>query len=77
MCIRDRLNANQFIYKRAGNPRWIAYQTKIQNGLLDHKPYTYTKDDGTEKTVDQVMVTEKGVLTLAKKLGVTLPTEEA
>lgn len=60
-----------WIYKRAGSKTWTAYQDRINKGYLEHKPYTYEGTDGYEKTVDQVMVTPRGLASLAK--GLELP----
>ncbi|QPB42173.1 phage antirepressor KilAC domain-containing protein [Rodentibacter haemolyticus] len=44
------------------------YQDKLQSGLLEHKIHTATKDDGTEKICEQVLVTAKGLAKLSKML---------
>ena len=59
------MSANQWIYKRPGGRNWIGYQDKIQQGLLSHKTTTVSLSDGTEKTVEQVLVTPKGLTKLA------------
>lgn len=64
-----RLAMDAWIYKRVGSDRWTAYQDKLHRGLLEHKTTTVTRTDGTEKVVDQVMVTPKGLVALAKKFG--------
>ncbi len=61
------LSANHWIYRRAGGKSWVAYQDRIQSGLLEHKITTVERSDGTEKVVEQVLVTPKG---LAKLSGV-------
>lgn len=60
------LSVNKWIYRRAGGKGWIAYQNRIQQGVLDHKVTTITLGDGTEKITEQVLVTPKGLTTLAK-----------
>lgn len=62
------LQANGWIYKRAGCKNWIGYQEKIQAGYLEHKVNTVQREDGTEKVVEQVRVTAKGVVRLAVKM---------
>lgn len=62
------LSAQKWIYKRAGGKTWIAYQEKIQQGLLEHKTHTAIKEDGTEKICDQVLVTAKGIAKASKLL---------
>lgn len=59
------LSAHRWIYKRAGGSHWIAYQDKIQQGLLEHKTETRTMADGSDKIVEQVKVTGKGLTRLA------------
>lgn len=71
------LSAGSYIYRRPGGKSWIAYQPKIQSGLLDHKTHIQSMEDGTERVRDQVMVTSKGLMHFAKKLGVELPKEDA
>ncbi|OMQ27342.1 DNA-binding protein [Serratia oryzae] len=60
------LSANSWIYRRAGGKSWLAYQSKIQAGLLEHKVTVITHGDGTEKTVEQVLVTPKGLTKLSQ-----------
>ncbi|OOF59330.1 phage antirepressor KilAC domain-containing protein [Rodentibacter myodis] len=62
------LSAQKWIYKRAGGKTWIAYQEKIQQGLLEHKTHTAIREDGTEKICDQVLVTAKGIAKASKLL---------
>lgn len=60
------LSRNKWIYRRAGNKNWIAYQDKIQTGLLEHKVTTVTSSDGSERIHEQVLVTPKGIAKLAR-----------
>jgi phage antirepressor YoqD-like protein len=60
------LQAQRWIYKRAGGKNWLGYQDKIQSGLLEHKIATIEKPDGTERTVEQVLLTPKGIAKLAR-----------
>lgn len=62
------LSANNWIYRRAGGKSWLAYQSKIQSGLLEHKVTVVTRGDGSEKTVEQVLVTPKGLAKLSQLL---------
>ena len=62
------LSQSKWIYKRAGSRHWIAYQDKIQAGYLTHKTYTFRQQDDTERTVQQVVVTPKGLARLAELL---------
>lgn len=61
------LRAHGWIYTRQGSSEYIAYQGKLQSGLLEHKTTVVTRSDGTEKTTTQVRVTPKGLIRLAKE----------
>lgn len=60
------LAANDWIYRRPGNANWIAYQPRLKAGVLNHKVTTLARGDGTEKVVEQVLVTAKGLARLAE-----------
>lgn len=60
------MQAHDWIYKRAGGKNWIAYQPRLKQLVLAHKVTTITRDDGTEKTCEQVRVTPKGLARLAE-----------
>lgn len=62
------LSQHHWIYKRAGGKSWLGYQEKIQRGLLEHKVTTVSRSDGSEKMVEQVLVTAKGMVQLSKML---------
>lgn len=59
------LQSNGWIYKRAGSPNWLGYQSKTIAGLLEHKTTTITRADGSDKVTEQVRVTPKGLTKLA------------
>ncbi len=61
----DFLSENKWIYRRLGSP-WIAYQDKIQQGLIEHKVTTITHTNGINETKTQVRITPKGIAKLAK-----------
>ncbi|MDP5210956.1 phage antirepressor [Microbulbifer sp. 2205BS26-8] len=61
------LQSHRWIYRRAGG-RWTAYQHRIQSGHLEHKVNTVERSDGSEKIVEQVLVTPKGLVKLAAAL---------
>jgi len=61
------LYANNWIYRRAGGKNWVAYQERLKQGLLSHKVTTVSRSDGSEKTVEQVLVTPKGLASLAER----------
>lgn len=62
------LRGKRWIYSRPGGSE-VAYQDKLQSGLLEHKTTTVARTDGTEKTVTQVRVTPKGLTVLAQHFG--------
>ena len=60
------LSQNGWIYKRAGGSSWLGYSSKCIAGLLEHKPTTVLRADGSEKVTEQCRVTAKGLGRLAK-----------
>lgn len=62
----DWLSHNGWIYKRPNGGTWLGYQTKCNQGLLEHKTTTVLRADGSEKITEQVRITAKGLATLAK-----------
>ena len=62
------LQEHQWIYRRTGGSGWLAYQARIQVGYLDHKVTTVERSDGTQKVVEQVLVTAKGLAKLSSQL---------
>ncbi|USE78930.1 phage antirepressor KilAC domain-containing protein [Cupriavidus gilardii] len=82
LCIRDTAKALQvrpidltrwlqghgWIYRRAGNGSWLGYQDKVQIGYLEHKVTTVSRSDGSDKVVEQVRVTPKGLTKLAQAI---------
>lgn len=65
----DWMQQHEWIYRRAGSSKHIGYQSRVQAGYLDHKVTTFSRTDGTEKTVEQVLVTTKGLAKLAQVVG--------
>lgn len=63
----DLMSHSKWIYRRLGTA-WIAYQDKIQQGLLEHKVSVVKSSTGEDKQVSQVRVTAKGLSKLAKLL---------
>lgn len=59
------LHSHEWIYRRPGGSGWIAYQERLQQGLLEHKVTTVQREDGSEKIVEQVRVTGKGLTKLS------------
>lgn len=66
----DFLREHHWIYRRPGGSGNVAYQDKIQAGYLTHKVTTVQREDGTEKVVEQVLVTGKGLARLSQAFGV-------
>lgn len=64
------LLSKRWIYKRAGGKVWIAYQDKLQSGVLEHKVDVVTRPDGSEKVSERVLVTAKGIAAISKMLSV-------
>lgn len=61
------LSENGWIYRRTGGKNWIAYQNKIQTGLLEHKVTTAIDDaTGEERVFEQVKVTSRGIAKLSE-----------
>jgi phage antirepressor YoqD-like protein len=63
------LSDNRWIYRRAAFSAWSAYQPRLTAGLLEHKLVKVGK--GVEedlKVIEQVMVTRKGITTLAEQI---------
>lgn len=67
------LNANDWIYRRAGNSSWTGHSAALKAGRVEHKVMTVTRTDGSEKVTEQVRITPKGLARLAG----LLPTESA
>lgn len=66
------LQGHDWIYKRQGGRTWIAYQTRLKQGLLEHKIEMVQKRNllgiDEDKIVEQVRVTAKGLAKLAALL---------
>lgn len=61
------LEEHHWIYRRAGSKRrMVAYQNRIQSGHLEHKLKEVDDGQGGTKIVEQVMVTARGRVLLAK-----------
>lgn len=60
----------RWLYSRAGGGE-VAYQDKIQAGLMIHKTTIVLRPDGSEKAVTQARITPKGLTVLAQQLGLS------
>ena len=65
------MSARQWIYRRVGNRSWLAYQHRIQQGVLDHKVDPVVYADGSEKMRERVVVTAKGIAKLSEAFAET------
>lgn len=65
--LTEFLMAHYWVYQRVGVPGYIAYQAKLQAGLLEHKTTTVHRSDGSEKVISQCRITPKGLARLAKE----------
>ncbi|WP_313425949.1 phage regulatory protein/antirepressor Ant [Stenotrophomonas rhizophila] len=61
MDLRNWLISNRWIYQRPGCGGWLAYQERIQQGVMCHKINTVQRDDGSDKVVQQPRLTPKGI----------------
>lgn len=60
------LYEHAWIYRR-GN-RWVAFQSRMKRGWLEHKLQSFSTPDGGVKTfVDQTLITPKGLAVLAER----------
>jgi|AntDeeMinimDraft_5_1070356.scaffolds.fasta_scaffold23679_1 anti-repressor protein len=63
--LKTILTSEKWIYRRAGNKNWLGYQNKVQQGLIEHKITTVSRD-GNERVYEQFRITPKGLLKLAE-----------
>lgn len=63
----DFLRAHGWIYQPHGGRGDIAYATKLQQGLMEHKTTTVHRSDGSEKIITQARITPKGLTRLAQE----------
>jgi phage anti-repressor protein/phage antirepressor YoqD-like protein len=64
------LSKNRWIYKRSDGRRWVAYQDRLQQQVLEHKITTIDRTDGSKKVTERVLVTPKGLTRLAELVSV-------
>ncbi len=69
--LADWLLANRWIYRRPGGSGYLAYQQRIQAGLVTMKILSVERSDGTPRIVEQVRITPKGLA----RLGESVPTK--
>ncbi|MCF3500786.1 phage regulatory protein/antirepressor Ant [Stenotrophomonas maltophilia] len=66
--LRRWLVAHGWVYQRPGHSGWLAYQERIQQGVMCHKVTTVQREDGTDKVVEQVRITPKGIARIGAEL---------
>lgn len=59
------LEAHHWIYRRGEAGHWVAFGTRLNSGVLEHKGHTVQVRGRPDKWVEQVMVTPKGLARLA------------
>ncbi|MNN77261.1 Phage antirepressor protein KilAC domain protein [compost metagenome] len=63
------LQANRWIYRRAGAAHWVAYQPRMAAGYLLHRVTVIGEDEqGERRLASQVRVTPKGMAVLARHM---------
>lgn len=62
------LSEHSWIYRRAGSRNWLAYQDRLQQGLLVHKASIIRGAEEVEKVCEQVLVTAKGLAKIGEKI---------
>jgi phage antirepressor YoqD-like protein len=62
------LRTNRWIYRSGSNLPWCAYQNQIDRGFLKHRVMSVSVGKSSERIVQQVMVTPKGLTKLARTL---------
>lgn len=61
--------ANCWIYRRTSFANWSAFQPRLSAGLLEHKLVRIPNNESEVlKTVEQVMVTRRGLVVLAEEI---------
>lgn len=66
--LRRWLVAHGWIYHRPGHNGWLAYQDRIQQGVMCHKVTTVQREDGSDKIVEQARITPKGIARIGAEL---------
>ena len=63
------LQQNRWMYRRAGTRPWIAYQPRIESGLVVNKVSVIGRtDEGDDRCASQFRITAKGLSVLAQKI---------
>ncbi|MHB0822915.1 phage regulatory protein/antirepressor Ant [Novacetimonas hansenii] len=64
--LRNFMRDRRWIYRKGEH--WLAYQTKLDSGLLEHKLVTLHQESGRTKIVTRLRVTAKGISRLGEML---------
>lgn len=56
----------RWIYRHPDGGRWLAFQPRLDSGMLEHKVVTGQRNDGTDWGTTQVRVTAKGLARIAE-----------
>jgi anti-repressor protein len=62
------LLGNEWIFRRSRTETYAAYQRRLDAGWLRHKITRLPRTDGSVKIVEQVLVTARGLVQLAKEV---------
>lgn len=62
------MERNAWIYRRAQGKSWLAYQPRLQAGVLAHRAHVQRCADDVERVHEQVLVTAKGLARLGELL---------
>lgn len=68
------LREKGWIYRRAGSGNNLGHSEKVNAGYVTHKVTTVHREDGSEKVVEQALITPKGLAKLAMMLNVNATT---
>ncbi|MED5545782.1 MAG: phage antirepressor [Pseudomonadota bacterium] len=58
------LEANHWTYRRSEGGAWVAYQAKLDSGMMEYKATRLKRPSLPDKLVEQVMITPKGLARL-------------
>ena len=61
----QRLHRMRWLYRRPGSRVWLGRENVVRAGFLTHDSRLIKRGDGTERVVEQVKVTAKGLARLA------------
>lgn len=57
---------HKWIYRRQGSKNYLAYQNRIQQGIMEHKVTTQITNEGVERVYTQARMTPKGLAKLSE-----------